>query len=126
MKQGILKEWLAALRSGDYEQGNGYLRTSADEFCCLGVLCDLAHKAGVVSCEVSEDGADASYRYGGIHGLGDFLPQEVRGWAQLDDWDVIVDAPSTYGHGRTTVSKMNDNDSSFADIADALEKELTK
>ena len=31
---------IAALRSGDYEQTNGALR-SRDAFCCLGVLCDL-------------------------------------------------------------------------------------
>lgn len=33
--------WLKALRSGDYPQGTGQLRNSDDEFCCLGVLCDV-------------------------------------------------------------------------------------
>lgn len=33
-------EWIAALRSGDYAQGEGSLRYGGD-YCCLGVLCDL-------------------------------------------------------------------------------------
>lgn len=36
------KEWIEALKSGEYKQGAGYLRTKDDEFCCLGVLCALA------------------------------------------------------------------------------------
>ena len=47
MKPEIQAEWVAALRSGEYKQGTGVLRSEANEFCCLGVLCDLAVKAGV-------------------------------------------------------------------------------
>lgn len=32
--------WVRALRSGDYKQTKGRLRTESG-FCCLGVLCDL-------------------------------------------------------------------------------------
>lgn len=42
------KAWVKALRSGDYKQGRGRLR-DGKFFCCLGVACDLAIKAGVVS-----------------------------------------------------------------------------
>ena len=46
------KEWLKALRSGEYKQGDGALRKEVachiaeepdteERFCCLGVLCDL-------------------------------------------------------------------------------------
>lgn len=35
------KAWLTALESGDYEQGNSVLRNRGDQFCCLGVACDL-------------------------------------------------------------------------------------
>lgn len=34
------EKWLAALESGDYEQGKAGLRYK-DKFCCLGVACDL-------------------------------------------------------------------------------------
>lgn len=35
-------KWVEALRSGKYKQGKYWLRSSKDEFCCLGVLCDVA------------------------------------------------------------------------------------
>lgn len=35
--------WLAALRSGSYQQGRDHLRDLDDNFCCLGVACDLFH-----------------------------------------------------------------------------------
>ena len=47
-----LREWVAALRSGDYKQGHGTLcrdvptsiedrRSEEQTFCCMGVACDL-------------------------------------------------------------------------------------
>jgi hypothetical protein len=42
MKPEIKKMWLEALRSGQYKQGGGALRPhGGNEFCCLGVLCNL-------------------------------------------------------------------------------------
>lgn len=39
---GELKaKWLEALRSGRYKQGQGRLRDESNQFCCLGVLCDV-------------------------------------------------------------------------------------
>lgn len=35
--------WVAALRSGEYKQGEGQLRRN-EEYCCLGVLCDVMDK----------------------------------------------------------------------------------
>lgn len=40
MKAETKAEWVAALRSGNYQQGQGRLR-SGDQYCCLGVFCDL-------------------------------------------------------------------------------------
>jgi hypothetical protein len=37
----IKAKWLEALRSGRYKQGRTYLRNADNEFCCLGVLCDI-------------------------------------------------------------------------------------
>ena len=43
----VKKDWLKALRSGNYTQGRLCLRAqqkdSPDKFCCLGVLLDLIH-----------------------------------------------------------------------------------
>lgn len=46
MKRGMKKKWLEALRSGKYEQGEGYLRRGLSEndhgcYCCLGVLYEV-------------------------------------------------------------------------------------
>ena len=46
MHQEVKQQWVTALRSGEYAQGNGHLRKD-DEYCCLGVLCDIAVKAAV-------------------------------------------------------------------------------
>ena len=37
---------LDALRSGNYKQGRGALRTEDDEYCCLGVMCDTIDPTG--------------------------------------------------------------------------------
>ena len=34
-QQENVKRWVAALRSGNYAQGRGCLRSADDEFCCL-------------------------------------------------------------------------------------------
>lgn len=38
MRKEDANKWLKALRSGDYKQGNGHLKTADNKFCCLGVL----------------------------------------------------------------------------------------
>lgn len=48
MKAAIAKKWIKALRSGDYEQGRGVLKSTDDKYCCLGVLCDVVNPAGWV------------------------------------------------------------------------------
>lgn len=46
MKAELRAAWAAALRSGEYEQGQGLLRytdghNNCEFHCCLGVLCDI-------------------------------------------------------------------------------------
>ena len=56
MNKEVKQQWVAALRSGEYKQGKNALRRQYEgedaEFCCLGVLCDLAVKAGFSVVEV--------------------------------------------------------------------------
>lgn len=56
MNPEIKERWVAALRSGEYQQGFGQLRVRNYEasigeplyrYCCLGVLCDLAAQDAV-------------------------------------------------------------------------------
>lgn len=46
MSPELKAEWIAALRSGKYRQGQTALRTKSDEYCCLGVLCNIVDPAG--------------------------------------------------------------------------------
>jgi len=48
-------KWITALKSGEYQQGRGALRTLEDKFCCLGVLCDLYGKEKGVNWELRKN-----------------------------------------------------------------------
>lgn len=50
------RKWVKALRSGEYEQGEGQLQ-KGDKFCCLGVAADVARKDGV-DVEINEYGGE--------------------------------------------------------------------
>ncbi len=41
MNKELKDRWIAALRSGTYKQGHRCLRNTNNEYCCLGVLCDI-------------------------------------------------------------------------------------
>jgi hypothetical protein len=42
-REAIYEAWIAALRSGQYKQGQIYLEADG-KFCCLGVLCHVLHQ----------------------------------------------------------------------------------
>jgi hypothetical protein len=75
MKPDVKQAWLTALRSGDYQQGQGYLR-QGDQYCCLGVLCDLYGQA--VGPEWEDSGEVYSMLDRDI-----VLPPEVQEWAGI-------------------------------------------
>lgn len=60
----LIQEWVKALRSGDYKQGQGSLLLDG-KYCCLGVFQDVAHKMGL--CPPVEEGH--GYLYGTAHQL---------------------------------------------------------
>lgn len=101
MNAEVKAKWVKALRSGEYKQTDGGLREN-DNFCCLGVLCDLYDPTLW----------DAStYRVEGACGVG-YPPRTVKEWADLSDEQVEVCA------------ERNDNGDSFAQIADYIEANL--
>lgn len=120
MKEDIKTEWVTALRSGNYSQSAGILRDDRG-FCCLGVLCDLAVKAGVATSIESAigEGTIAYLDKDALPGsTGDvaYLPQSVMKWAGL--------TASNPQAGDDYLSSLNDNGFSFEKIADVIEKEL--
>lgn len=129
MNEEIKALWLAALRSGDYKQGKHVLR-AGDKFCCLGVLCDLAFKAGRVETRqlddvVNEDGEPVTTGYVDTNGMirSGVLPQSVVDWAGLNDSNpaVVVDPESGY---KSRLSSLNDAGRPFTKIADYIEGSL--
>ena len=106
MKPEIKAQWLSALRSGDYQQGQGYLR-QGDQYCCLGVLCDLYGKA--VGPEWDE------YDSGGVcamHCVDTTLPIQVQKWADLMSPNPL------------DLAAMNDSGSAFEELANIIEEGL--
>jgi hypothetical protein len=102
----VAKElWLAALRSGEYTQGRGQLRID-DTFCCLGVLCEVAIKQGVIE-DYGPDNAG--------------LPALVGIWAKLDQFGEYESAEGVED------ALTDDNDAKnhdFLRIAETIEREF--
>lgn len=101
------KKWVAALRSGKYEQTNSQLMKDG-KYCCLGVACEVAMEEGSIG------------HYDGGRGS---LPETVRIWLQLDTDSGRYISNLT---PNTTWYLVNDNDSlgkSFSEIADIIESE---
>jgi hypothetical protein len=131
MNPEIRARWTAALRSGDYPQGLEALRQVRDggeyEYCCLGVLCELARAEGVeIALEYDEDEGVWSY-----DGESAYLPPAVAEWAGLPVSEQIdtdtgrrwcLPSVNVPGGGKDTLVVLNDHDRwNFAQIADAID-----
>lgn len=120
------KKWVAALRSGEYEQAEMYLRVN-NKFCCLGVACDLFAKEregewrdthnGYTEFRISADD-DPEF---GVQ-IGDTeLPHSVFRWLGLYN-----ENGKYRKEGVTTWGLIHDNDAAhlnFSQIADIIESE---
>lgn len=112
MKKNIATKWMKALRSGKYRQGKNYLANAKGEYCCLGVLCDLAEKEGVVTSTKNRRPVYEVIQYGEeIY----FLPEKVMEWAG------IKHQCGEYSTGHQHLAGHNDNGNTFKQIADIIE-----
>ena len=110
MDFAVKAQWVAALRSGKYKQGKHRLRSDADEFCCLGVLCDISPAA-------RWNGTRAVGDSGGIEDASIIdLPRSVQHWAGLPTTGPVVK--------RGSLSALNDQGVPFSEIADLIERDL--
>jgi hypothetical protein len=104
----IQQEWVDALRSGKYKQGRGALRRG-NEFCCLGVLCEIAIKHGVIAPAKKENRVLFSYE-----GTTSVLPSTVQHFAG------VKNEYGNFGEG-DCLSNRNDHGATFPEIADLIE-----
>lgn len=129
MNSDVKELWIAALTSGEYEQGQRALcRIGMDGqkyWCCLGVLCDLAIKAGVdVSLGRETVNNPTSFALSGKMNIVTFdqdsgyPPPKVVDWAGLNSVNPSVD------ESFDTLASMNDSGNSFSEIADTIRTHL--
>lgn len=109
---------VAALRSGEYEQGQHHLRSEDDGFCCLGVIADQFHKiTGRGEWQLSEGGGFYEFVVDGEDN-GAVLPPAVQEWVGFST------AGGTYDENDITQTLYGDNDDrghDFDHIADTIE-----
>lgn len=115
MKKEIATLWVNALRSGKYEQTTGKLKRHGG-YCCLGVLCELSGQGEFVDMVEMKD---VYVLPSGMRGKTE-LPDEIVEWAGMSSRDGAIHPD--YPSGITTLSAMNDDGSTFAEIADVIEE----
>jgi len=130
MRKDIADRLIAALRSGEYKQGQGRLcRAIADgsrSFCCLGVLTDLAVKEGVLPDGKWVELDLYALRYGKCAASA-YLPSEVQEWSGMQS--IAGNLPKAVhvwrddsGEMLTSLDGFNDAGYTFDQIADIIEK----
>jgi hypothetical protein len=115
MNADIKRQWLEALRSGEYAQGDGGLQVDGT-FCCLGVLCDIAAKQGVGEWEASQGYIAFTV---GRQSVTEYLPSHIARWADLPAANPEVNGHrlASYNDGTDGVERAH----TFDEIADLIE-----
>lgn len=146
MSKADKQEWIAALRSGEYKQGRGFLARkglseSSMSFCCLGVLCELNSEKGEV---LKETRAAEIFERNYYHGDSSYLPipltnkykssregfsihfyalsreqQERLTKYYTEEVDEADSIPKSF-----SIAQLNDRGFSFLEIADLIEKHV--
>lgn len=153
MNPDVKEKWLNLLRSEEYEQGNGQLGYDPPDGtparrCCLGVLCEVAVREGVIEKTVIR--GDVIYGVNLATGSSDdtagsvpsenwesakfYLPKAVREWAGLDHYSPTIPRPDDVDEGLATdhtaaqvnLATLNDTvrGYGFPEIADQVEQHL--
>lgn len=120
MNTQIKEKWIEALRSGRYKQGKLRLRDNDNNFCCLGVLCDIyVLQTGKAEWQPGEKDWTIVLK-NGEEDTGGLTPQ-ILAWAELPLDDALVMAG---GKHLSTINDSHSEYSSFGDIADIIQKNL--
>lgn len=116
MKKKIADKWVAALRSGQYQQARGLLRDD-DGYCCLGVLCDISEKGEWRNRR--HDDISWDFISDGIQVENSVLPYDVQLWAGIQQREGRFTGPNDQNW---CLAAMNDEGRSFEEIATIIEK----
>lgn len=103
------EKWLTALRSGEFKKGRIYLRDKEDNYCCLGVLCELNDRPKQLH-------GDGGYSYDGI-------------LCNLTKTNPLYDILGDYGtfngfniDKHNSLAGINDNTDTFENVIEVIEK----
>ena len=103
------KKWVAALRSGKFTQGTGWLERNG-KYCCLGVACRVyQEEVGDLRVDIKRDGIVFDKKY------YEYCPLKVGKWLGLAKKDGKYQSSS--------LVEDNDNGLSFEEIANIIESE---
>lgn len=109
MERELKDKWTKALRSGDYKQGKFHLKTKGNEYCCLGVLCDIVDPEGWQDfCCIFYHRLEINEDNNGYPGLGRKASRKLKvSFEEMKD-----------------LAYMNDNGHSFETIAKWIEQNV--
>ena len=119
LKPHVKKAWIAALRSGDYQQGQGSLRrfiygwdfsrnsqeVVGYQYCCLGVLCDIGERKN-------------------WEGEAYIFPDGNVDSASINCNAEMFEMTGLTGDDEAALVDMNDSGKSFEEIANYIEENL--
>lgn len=121
MNPHVKKKWLEALRerkigNEPIQQGIGLLKKNSNQYCCLGVLCELyriEQNNGIWKETIDLEGNSCFEIFDSFN----YLPYPVKIWAELPEGN-----PRIPEHGR--LAYLNDKPMSFDEIANLIEEYL--
>lgn len=140
MNENIKNKWIEALRSGEYEQGTGQLKSLDNKYCCLGVLCEIYHKEVGGAWFEKEDLIYRNFQFiekvkrwyfkgaEDVYGSYAILVRDVIKWAGLASSsgdlkrEVIIAFYDKHKKFPSSLSQMNNAGLNFNQIADYIEE----
>lgn len=126
MNTDLKAKWISALRSGEFEQGDGLLHNQSENtYCCLGVLCKvMGAEFGPATVQTNDEEFPRTYNF--VPHVGDKILSNGYSEELNDSLCLEIDMPD-----QTKLIQMNDGNielgidkHSFSEIADYIEKNL--
>ncbi len=113
MTKELKDAWIKALKSGEYEQGQRALRPDGmNEFCCLGVLCDVLRNKNPT-------------RFWWSDGNSTFFDNQENQSYDGDICGPLSGELKLNVYSRDLVRMNDEENKSFNEIADWIEKNIT-
>jgi hypothetical protein len=124
MERQLRDKWITALRSGQYQQGQSYLKSNG-AYCCLGVLCEIA---GHEAAEHSPDGIVGfltTHAYPDDEPASEFAGPDGREESTATLSHRMLEELGLTGFNQDDLIEMNDTEAkNFDEIADWIEGNL--